>query len=405
MSVSLAGGAAPWSSIVSALQPSAALRSAVDPAASDGAVKEAPFLARVTSKAGLATSSLAMTLIIAAATRHGQRPGRGWRLCGGSGGRHEGKRVRGFIVANQAPPDVSFHPGVQIPSNLYELLGITLAAPSASIKHAYYDKMKLCHPDIAGPDGEQMCMLLNEAYRTLGSPQARAAYDEGIRRKPGEEGSAPLEEFFNDAADRTPMWNWSPQDAPTDEPPLWKGRPHSQPMWDTVPAEGRGARWHQEQFAFVDEWACIACYNCCDVAPETFNIDEESGRARVFAQWGNDEHYLDYAIAACPVDCIHWVGRDELTVLEHVTRVEMHACGGYLPCPMTARVEPRERDEGIFTKAARWRRRMEMKARHSARRGASLAAVSSAKLQERIREAYARLPSETRSQGWGERVG
>lgn len=46
---------------------------------------------------------------------------------------------------------------------------------------------------------------------------------------------------------------------------------------------------------FVDEWTCIACRNCCDVAPRTFCIDADAGRARVFAQWGNGEELLDYA--------------------------------------------------------------------------------------------------------------
>jgi hypothetical protein len=42
------------------------------------------------------------------------------------------------------------------------------------------------------------------------------------------------------------------------------------------------------------------------------------GAAQVFAQWLNEEDDLQAAVESCPVDCIHWVERDQLPVLEHV---------------------------------------------------------------------------------------
>lgn len=35
---------------------------------------------------------------------------------------------------------------------------------------------------------------------------------------------------------------------------------------------------------YVDEYTCIGCTNCAHVAPNTFYMDDEHGRARVFQQ-------------------------------------------------------------------------------------------------------------------------
>ena len=35
-------------------------------------------------------------------------------------------------------------------------------------------------------------------------------------------------------------------------------------------------------------------------------------------QWLNNEEQIQTAIDVCPVDCIHWVEKEELPVLEHV---------------------------------------------------------------------------------------
>lgn len=61
--------------------------------------------------------------------------------------------------------------------DLYELLGVETDAPFPEIKQAYRWLQKRCHPDIAGPIGHDMSILLNDAYATLQDPMQRAAYD------------------------------------------------------------------------------------------------------------------------------------------------------------------------------------------------------------------------------------
>lgn len=56
-------------------------------------------------------------------------------------------------------------------------------------------------------------------------------------------------------------------------------------------------------------------------------MDAEHGRARVFAQWGNSEDDLEWAVKSCPVDCISWVSRKELQVLEHVSAQQIYHDG------------------------------------------------------------------------------
>jgi curved DNA-binding protein CbpA len=61
--------------------------------------------------------------------------------------------------------------------NLYELLGIEKDAHAEEVKRAYRWLQKKCHPDVAGPKGHDMAILLNEAYDILSDPHRRAAYD------------------------------------------------------------------------------------------------------------------------------------------------------------------------------------------------------------------------------------
>ena len=39
------------------------------------------------------------------------------------------------------------------------------------------------------------------------------------------------------------------------------------------------------RFVFVDEPSCIGCYGCANVAPLTFMMEDEYGRARVMMQY------------------------------------------------------------------------------------------------------------------------
>jgi ferredoxin len=70
------------------------------------------------------------------------------------------------------------------------------------------------------------------------------------------------------------------------------------------------------RFVFVDEPACIGCYGCANIAPSTFLMEDEYGRARVFHQYGDDESIVREAMGICPMDCIHYVPFEELIALE-----------------------------------------------------------------------------------------
>lgn len=75
---------------------------------------------------------------------------------------------------------------------------------------------------------------------------------------------------------------------------------------------------NETRAVFVDENSCIGCMNCVHNAPRTFRMNPLHGKARVFCQWLDEEDALDTAIQSCPVDCIHWVEKEELPALEYV---------------------------------------------------------------------------------------
>ena len=61
--------------------------------------------------------------------------------------------------------------------DLYDLLGIESSSDQWQIKMAYRKLQKRCHPDIAGPAGHDMAIILNEVYSVLSDPNLRLAYD------------------------------------------------------------------------------------------------------------------------------------------------------------------------------------------------------------------------------------
>ena len=87
-------------------------------------------------------------------------------------------------------------------------------------------------------------------------------------------------------------------------------------MWDGSFAFGK----YREQALFVDENACIGCQNCVHCAPQSFAIEPVHGRARVVTQWADDREKLNTAFDSCPVDCIHWVERADLPLVEYAMR-------------------------------------------------------------------------------------
>ena len=72
----------------------------------------------------------------------------------------------------------------------------------------------------------------------------------------------------------------------------------------------------RQKGVYVDEVTCIGCKHCAHVAHNTFYIESEHGRSRVFQQDGDPEELIQEAIDTCPVDCIHWVDYTKLKTLE-----------------------------------------------------------------------------------------
>ncbi|MGV2830526.1 ferredoxin [Myxosarcina sp. GI1(2024)] len=72
----------------------------------------------------------------------------------------------------------------------------------------------------------------------------------------------------------------------------------------------------RQKGTYVDENRCIGCKHCAHTAPNTFYIEPDYGRARVFNQNGDSLETVEEAIDTCPVNCIHWVDFTELRQLE-----------------------------------------------------------------------------------------
>lgn len=72
----------------------------------------------------------------------------------------------------------------------------------------------------------------------------------------------------------------------------------------------------RQKAVYVDEVTCIGCKHCAHVSPNTFYIEAEYGRSRVFNQDGDSEEIVQEAMDTCPVNCIHWVAYHELQDLE-----------------------------------------------------------------------------------------
>ncbi|KAF3778271.1 Chaperone protein [Nymphaea thermarum] len=185
----------------------------------------------------------------------------------------------------------------------YSVLGVLPDATPGEIKKAYYNCMKACHPDLSGNDPEtnDFCMFINEVYEILSDPVQRMVYDEihGYAL-------TAINPFLDDS----------------------KPKDH----------------------AFVDEFCCIGCKNCANLAPDVFKIEEDFGRARVHSQSGNTE-LVQQAIESCPVDCIHWTSAAQLSLLEDEMRRAERVNVGLMLSGMGASVD-------VFGMArSRWEKR------------------------------------------------
>ena len=87
----------------------------------------------------------------------------------------------------------------------------------------------------------------------------------------------------------------------------------------------------RQKGVYVDEITCIGCKHCAHVAGNTFYIEPDYGRSRVFQQDGDSEESIQEAIDTCPVDCIHWVDYTELKQLEEERKYQVIPLAGTPP--------------------------------------------------------------------------
>lgn len=267
------------------------------------------------------------------------------------------------------------------PRTLYDFLGVDHRADTSTIRKAYLAKQKMVHPDVAGDNAQEVSMLLNSAFDVLRDPEKRSAYDASLHIDP----------HVEDDDDDGPTWPWTAKER-RGEKVIYKGRPRSRSLWERVPDEDRGDRWEQQKFLFIDELKCISCWNCVECAPKSICMDADHVRARVYAQWGNSKDDLEWAVKSCPVECISWVSRQELQVLEHVTAEHMNSMGcvrhrpftkpTHLPHLAEKWVERRRRDSEMA------RKRMALASKHFN--------VTMEQFQQQLRSAMLKLPPDLR---------
>ncbi|KAK2661711.1 hypothetical protein Ddye_000285 [Dipteronia dyeriana] len=156
--------------------------------------------------------------------------------------------------------------------NYYELLGVSVDANVQEIKQSYRNLQKKHHPDIAGHQGHEYTLKLNEAYKVLIREDLRKDYDASFGRM--------RVQFGRNA----PGLGYS----------SWKG-----PL--------------RPEALFVDENACIGCRDCVQHASNTFVMDEAVGCARVKVQYGDSDQNIEVSVDSCPVNCIlGWIGKSWL---------------------------------------------------------------------------------------------
>lgn len=242
-------------------------------------------------------------------------------FCGGAhvAGRH-GFRRGGLLVrcatGNQSRSNTMNGSSSGEIRDYYDVLGVSVNASPEAIRKAYRTLQKIHHPDVAGSEGHAMTLLLNEAYATLMDDSLRGTYNEVHSHK------AAMRAAGHTAFSGSPFSQWAGPDRP--------------------------------QGIFVDENICIGCQECTHAAWRTFAMDAAEGTARVIKQWGDTEPMIKEAIDLCPVNCIHYVEREDLAVLEYLMRPQQKPGVGVYGGGW-------ERPKNVFMAARTFKRQMEEK--------------------------------------------
>lgn len=176
-----------------------------------------------------------------------------------------------------------------IPSCYYSLLQVDPASDRDEIKKNFRQLLKATHPDVAGEASVEISRIMNDAYKTLLDDVKRELYDRDLaelRYAMALAGERASEDF----------------------------RPYTGEALSTfVGSDPTG----QSRAVFVNESVCIGCRMCNHSAAKTFMMEQDYGRARAFQQWADSEEDIQIAIDSCPVDCISWVNKKNLPILEY----------------------------------------------------------------------------------------
>ncbi|GAB5358760.1 hypothetical protein AAMO2058_000486200 [Amorphochlora amoebiformis] len=244
--------------------------------------------------------------------------------------------------------------GKPTPSDFYELLNVNDSANKTSLKKAYRQIFKYCHPDKIGKEANDFCELVNVAYGVLCDEEQRPMYDQELQI---------FKETEGDSFDGKPKSGW-----------------------------GDCANVTEQRAVFVDELTCIGCRMCNNLAGETFGMEDLWGRARVHTQWGDKEEDIAAAIDSCPVDCIYWVQRKQLPLLEYIMGVCNRISVAAMMTGMKARDSPFSRAEEYL------RERRTVRFDSSLNRDTNI--IHNTKLQAAIARAWLQLPDNVRSNLW-----
>lgn len=104
---------------------------------------------------------------------------------------------------------------------------------------------------------------------------------------------------------------------------IWRDNPERTGF---EPELGGGVR---QKGVYVDEVTCIGCKNCVHVASNTFYIEDNHGRSRVYNQNGDTEEIVQEAMDTCPVNCIHWLDYTEVKDKEAQRKYQLIKPLGY----------------------------------------------------------------------------
>lgn len=253
--------------------------------------------------------------------------------------------------------DLADYLGVAAPSDFFQLLNLDFAATPVDIRASYRALQRLVHPDLVGEGATELAVILNVAYSTLMDDNAREVYLQDAER------------FRRDGHS-------------------YDGRPVSKWM---------GAD-HEHRAVFVDETSCVGCRHCTYCASNTFAMEEDYGRARVHTQWGDDEEAIREAVEMCPVDCISFVNRKQVALLEFVLKFCAREDSAIMARRRSGNMSSKSGKSDPFSRAEVWLRQRKDAKIHALESSArSLLTEETAAAMAR---AWLALPQHVREQGW-----